>query len=285
MKRIYYFLILTISFFSCEDVIEVDAPSEPQRLTVDAVLRLDTSQAVTTAIIKVGLSSSFFDSNDVAEVDQIIIQNLDYEPSSPLDQNFIIFSETEPGIFQGSKSTSFFTSGTLFLNINYGEERYFASTAFVPSVPIDSLEQGDGTLFTGDETEVVVSFSDTPDRDDFYLFDFDFNEYLVTEDEFYQGQTFEFSYFYDDGIEAGRTLEISILGVDESFYNYMNQLIVQSGGDQGPFQTPAATVRGNIINVTDIDNMEVFDNVEQNDNFALGYFAIVQEFKESITIE
>ncbi|WP_281540405.1 DUF4249 family protein [Maribacter aestuarii] len=285
MKRIYFFLIIVLSLFSCEDVIEVDAPSEPPRLTVDALIRLDTSVAVTTATIKVGLSSSFFDSNDVADVDQMIIQNLDYEPTSPLDQNFIIFRETEPGVFQGSKNTSFFTSGNLFLNIEYGEERYLASTRFVPSVPIDDLEQGDGTLFTGDETEIKVSFTDNADRDDFYLFDFDFDEYLVTEDEFYQGQTFEFSYFYDDGIEAGRTLEISILGVDEPFYNYMNQLIVQSGGDQGPFQTPAATVRGNIINVTDIDNMEVFDNVGENDNFALGYFAVVQEFKETITIE
>lgn len=285
MKRIYYFLIVSISFFACEDVIEVDAPSEPPRLTVDAVIRLDTSQAITTAIIKIGLSSSFFESNDVAEVDQLHIQNLDYEGTGPLDQNFIIFTEVEPGIYQGSKNTSFFTSGELFLSIDYNEESYFASTAFVPAVPIDRLEQGDGTLFTGDETEIIVSFSDDPNRDDFYLFDFDFNEYLVTEDEFYQGQTFEFSYFYDDGIEAGRTLEISILGVDEPFYNYMNQLIVQSGGDQGPFQTPAATVRGNIINVTGIDNMEVFDNVERNDNFALGYFAVVQEFKETITIE
>ena len=64
----------------------------------------------------------------------------------------------------------------------------------------------------------------------------------------------------------------------------MNQIIVQSGGDQGPFQTPAATVRGNIINVTGIDNDEVVDNVERSDNFALGYFAIVEEYTDSITI-
>jgi hypothetical protein len=64
----------------------------------------------------------------------------------------------------------------------------------------------------------------------------------------------------------------------------MNQIIVQSGGDQGPFQTPAATVRGNIINISGIDNNEIFDNVERSDNFALGYFAIIEEYKDSIII-
>ena len=65
----------------------------------------------------------------------------------------------------------------------------------------------------------------------------------------------------------------------------MDQLIVQAGGNQGPFQTPVATVRGNVINVTGIDNITVTDNVERTNNFALGYFAVVQEFKQTITIE
>lgn len=285
MKASYYFLFAALFFLSCEDVIEVDAPAEAPRLIVDAILRLDTNETVTTSIIKVGLSSSFFDSNEAADVDQIIIRNSDYESSGPSDQSFIIFTEIAPGIFQGSKNTSFFTSGNLELTIDYGEERYYARTNFVPSAPIDSLEQGDDTLFTGEETEIIVSFTDNPNRSDFYIFDFDFDEFLVSEDEFYQGQTFQFSYFYDDEIEVGRTLEISILGADESFYNYMNQLIVQSGGDQGPFQTPAATVRGNIINITGIDDIGVIESVEQTNNFALGYFAVVEEFKASITIE
>ena len=80
-------------------------------------------------------------------------------------------------------------------------------------------------------------------------------------------------------------ISISLLGVNESFFNYMNQLIVQSGGDQGPFQTPSATVRGNIINVTDIDNINSFDNVENSDNFALGYFAVCETFTDTIVIE
>ncbi len=284
MRKYLYLFPALFCLLGCEDVIELDIASEEPRLTVDAIIRLDPIEAVTRATIKVGLSSSFFDQNQEVQVNEMLIQNLDYIGSGPLDQNFIRFVETEPGVYEASKNTNFFTSGELSLTIEYNDELFLARTRFAPTVPFDEIIQGDGTLFSGDETEIIVSFTDDAERNDFYIFDFDFNEYLVSEDTFYQGQKFEFSYFYDD-IEVGETLNISILGADESFYNYMDQLIVQSGGNQGPFQTPVATVRGNIINVTGIDNMDVFDNVERANNFALGYFAVVQEYQETITIE
>jgi len=171
------------------------------------------------------------------------------------------------------------------LIINHEGKKYFAQTKYVPTVPIDSIVQGTGTLFDGDETEAIVTFMDNPDRDDFYVFDFDFGEYLVTEDEFYKGQEFQFSYFYDRTFESGTEIEISILGADEEFYNYMDKLIEQGGDLQGPFQTPTATVRGNIFDITGLDNIEIFDNVERPNAFPLGYFAIVQEFKRTLTIE
>ena len=176
----------------------------------------------------------------------------------------------------------------MILFIQHEGSRYAARTTYVPAVPIEKLDQGDATLFSGEETEIIVAFDDQPNRTDFYLFDFDFNEYLVTEDTFYPGRTFEFSYFYDDDVKEGMTIDVSILGVDRAFYNYMNQIIIQSGGDQGPFQTPSATVRGNILNVTNIEDLSDLDNLASSidqENFALGYFAVCQTFSKSITIE
>jgi hypothetical protein len=172
-----------------------------------------------------------------------------------------------------------------WLFVDYKERSYVARTRYVPSVPKDDVVLGDGTLFDGDETEVIVTFTDDPDRADFYVFDFDFGEYLVTEDEFFNGEKFEFSYFYDRTFKSGRVINISILGADETFYNYMDQLIEQGGQLQGPFQTPTLTVRGNIFDATGIDNIELFDNVQRPGLFPLGYFGIVQEFKNSITIQ
>ena len=88
---------------------------------------------------------------------------------------------------------------------------------------------GDQTLFDEEETELIVRFTDDPDRDNFYVFDFGFENYLPSEDTFYKGQEFEFSYFYDQDIEPNTEVNISIMGMDKDFYDYMNLLIDQSG--------------------------------------------------------
>ena len=229
MKQFLIALLTLLVLASCEDVIDVETPSEPPRLIVDGIIKIDTTEAFTTVRIRITTSSSFFEDNTPVSVDLVRIQNFDYVPEFPLDANFIDFGEVEPGVYESGKNTRFFTEGRLDLYVNYNEERYYASTMFVPTSPIDSLKQGTETLFSDDETEIIVSFTDDGERNDFYILDFDFNEYLVTEDEFYQGQSFEFSYFYEDGLEPGTELTVSILGADETFYNYMDQLIVQSG--------------------------------------------------------
>ena len=43
MKNIVFVLFLIISFSSCEDVIEIDIPSEDPRLIIDAIIKVDTS--------------------------------------------------------------------------------------------------------------------------------------------------------------------------------------------------------------------------------------------------
>ena len=297
----YFLLLLTLTLFiSCEDVIDVDLPENETRLIVNGVIRVDETQDYLPVEIRVSKSSSFFENNTIASIKSAIIYYGTPNPDAPeiLEGGGVSnLAELEPGsgiwvpdpTFDSDQRirVSSINEGDVFqLTIETNEERYFATTTYVKSVPIDSLVQGDETLFSGDETEVIVSFTDRGNSDDFYVLDLDFGEFLVTEDEFYQGQTFVFSYFYDNELELNTSsvVDISLLGADEAFYNYMNQIIVQSGGDQGPFQTPAATVRGNIINITGIDNNEVFDNVERTNNFALGYFAIVEEYKDSIEI-
>ncbi|WP_430425474.1 DUF4249 family protein [Maribacter litoralis] len=300
MKRYILITLSIVLFISCEDVIDVELPENDTRLIVNGLIRVDESQEFLPIEIVVSESSSFFDENTTATIESAIIYYGTPSPDAPeiLEGGGVSnLAELEPGSGKWVPDPNFdadqrirvssIDEGDVFqLIIQTSEEQYFATTTYVKSVPIDSLEQGDETLFSGDETEVIVSFTDRANSDDFYVLDLDFGEFLVTEDEFYQGQTFIFSYFYDNdlAINTSSVVNISLLGADEQFYNYMNQIIVQSGGDQGPFQTPAATVRGNIINITGIDNDEIVDNAERSDNFALGYFAIVEEYTDSITI-
>ncbi|WP_339710163.1 DUF4249 family protein [uncultured Kriegella sp.] len=274
MKRVIFILLVSITLTACQDVVDIDVPIDSPRLVIDALIRVDESEADTKIQVKASISSSFFGTLVPANLERITLTN--ESGGAPL-----VLTETGSGtgIYQTYANLEFLKFGTLQLSILHDGQSYSARTKYVPSSPIDRLEQGDGTLFDGTETEIIVVFTDAPDRTDFYLFDFDFGEYLVSEDTFYPGQPFKFSYFYDEELKPSMEVNVSILGVDKTFYNYMNQLIAQSSsGDQGPFQTPAATVKGNIINVTEI-------NTAAENNYALGYFAVCQSFERSLIIE
>lgn len=83
--------------------------------------------------------------------------------------------------------------------------------------------------------------------------------YEVSDDKFYQGNEF-FGFYTNEDIGSNDTLDITIYGISKRYFEYMNKLILISVGSGGPFSTPPATVRGNIINQT------------HPENYALGYF-------------
>ena len=296
MKRLNYLFVLFFLLSSCEDVIDIELPTETPRLIVDAVIRVNEDEAYIPVEVKVSLTNNFFEQPTVATLESIIMF---YEI---LDEDGIVtgsgsssLTELNPGSgvyvpdpsFTDDQriSTSILANDVRFsLLIRHDGKRYFSSTQYVRAVPIDSLRIGTETLFNEDETELIVTFTDDPEQNNFYIFDFGDGNFLGTDDQFYQGQTFEFSYFLEVN-EPGQEIMVRILGADRNFYNYINLLISQSENTFGFFATPAATVRGNVVDITNLDNITNFDNVDQPNVFALGYFAVVQEFSQSITLD
>ena len=276
-------LLVWLPFIGCEDVVEIDTPTEEPRLVVDALIRIDTTLSSTNVRVKLTQTASFFGTIIPAQVDQITLSNLD----NPGGDNQVLLEETPgSGIYSKPFPTDQLIRDRWLLQIDYEGELFVAESVFIPSVPIDNLEQGTGFLGDEAETEMIITYTDDPTRDDFYVIDFDLTNYVTTRDEFNQGQQFTFSFFYDEEeVAPGDELNISILGADERFFDYMRQILDQSEADGGPFATPALTVRGNIINATEIDNDETTNNVNDTDNFALGYFILSQAFTESIVIE
>ncbi|MBW2938431.1 DUF4249 domain-containing protein [Aureisphaera sp. CAU 1614] len=299
MARYFYIVtFITLLFSSCEDVIEVDVPIDEPRLVLDALIRVDTTQEFVDVKIKVTKTNAFFDNVEVvSDLQNIYIYyGVENEYGELIGGFYSNLAELESGsgIYEPDPTftsdqrirTDYIENETAFwLILDYEDRRYAAKTYYATSVEIETLEEGDGTLFGDDETELIISFTDTPEKENYYVFDFDFGNFLTSEDTFYEGQPFSFSYFYDESFEQGAEITVSILGANEDFYNYMTLLIEQSEGGFGPFQTPVATVRGNIFDVTGIDNINQFDNVGQPDNFPLGYFAVVQSFTQTLIIE
>lgn len=284
MKRLLIILsVLSLIWSSCQEVITVELPNQEPKLIVDALIRIDTTISSTLVTVSIRQTSDFFGEISPVAVDQITMSNLD-NPGNNTDQ---VLDETEPGsgIYQQFFSTEELARDRWFLQINYQGEFYVAESLMQYSVPIDQLTIGDGSLFSGDVTELLVRYSDIGGREDYYLFDYGNDDFFASEDVFYDGQQFEFSYFYDEQFNSGDTLTVSIMGIDRDFFNYMNLLREQSEGGFGPFATPAVSVRGNLINATDINNNDNYNNVNDPDNYALGYFAIVQEYKGFIVVE
>ncbi|MDB4149829.1 DUF4249 domain-containing protein, partial [Flavobacteriaceae bacterium] len=160
------------------------------------------------------------------------------------------------------------------LKVVYNGQVYRGNTNFVPAPPILKAVQGTKTLFSGDETEIILSFQDFSERDDFYLYDFGQDIYRPIEDRFFQGEEFVFSHFYSsDEVKVGDLITIKAHGVEEQYYNYFNLILTLTDSNGGPFQSLPASSRGNILNVT------------QPDNFPLGYFLISESHQVQLLVE
>ncbi|WP_103071503.1 DUF4249 domain-containing protein [Aquimarina sediminis] len=271
MKKLIYILLAFITLTSCEDTVDVDVPNGKPKLVIDASfeLYLNENPATIEGGVKLTLSAPFFDT-DIPTVSNatVFITNL--------TTNAVInFVESGESGFYVPDATGFIPEfdTSYQLTVIYNNETYIADSQLMPSVPIDKVIQGDGTLFEGDETEIIIFFTDDGNRNDFYLFDFDFSLFLASEDRFYQGEAFNFSYFYENMVK-GQEVTIKILGIDERYFNYATLLIGQSEQDGGnPFQTPPTLLRGNIINTTNTDN------------YALGYFSLSEGNRVDFSIK
>ncbi len=297
MKKTIIILLGFWIMIACEDVIDVDLPEQETRLVVNGLLRVDIGQEFVNVEVGMSETSNFFEENQPTQVESAaIIYGVLDEFGDIVDPAFSNLAEVDPGsgIYvpdpnftsdQRIRTVDIGPGVVFFLQITYNGRNYFARTEYAPTVPINSLTQGDETLFDEDDIEVIVSFTDVPDEENYYVFDFGFGEFLAIDDQFIDGQEFEFSYFFDSNVQPGQEITVSILGATQDFYNYIDLLVEQTDDTGGVFQTPIATARGNVFDITDLDNIDVFDNVEQPELFALGYFAVVEEFTETVTIQ
>jgi hypothetical protein len=77
-----------------------------------------------------------------------------------------------------------------------------------------------------------------------------------------------------EDLTEGDIVTFNLFGVDEDFYNFMVVLLQQiDDGGGGPFETQPATVKGNILNITN------------EDNFPLGYFRISEMSTLEYTVQ
>ncbi|SHN02810.1 DUF4249 family protein [Polaribacter sp. KT 15] len=262
MKKIFFYLALIVLLFSnCEKVIDVDVPTISPKLIIDASFEVyfDESPVTAKTIVKLRESADYFEETIPTVTNAtVFLTNLS-------DNSVINFSDINAtGNYE--PITDFLPEDNIEyeLTVIYNNETFKGKATKVKSTPFISVEQGDETLFTGNETELKVSFEDDGNTENFYVLDYTNNIFLTLDDRFFNGAVYNFSSFYqEDEIELPATVTIKLSGISKSYYTYFEILTSQAGGnDGGPFQTAPTALLGNIINTTN------------DDNYPLGYFHI-----------
>lgn len=264
MKNIIFLLSVVLLFTNCEDVIDLDVPTTTPKLVIEASIYYSEEETIEN-YIKLALTSNFY------EEEQELVSNAEVkimDQTNNLEYNFVY---NDSAYFNPSFVPEFNTNYSL--QVTYNNEVYQSITErLIPTEPLSPLVQGDGYLFSEDEVEIVIEYQDDSSIDNYYFLELDYDNYLTSDDEFYQGNLFSFSYYYED-LNVGDELTVELQGINQRYYNYLNILLEQSQDSGNPFGTTPSTVIGNVVNTT------------KADNFPVGYFRLSEISKQSIVIE
>lgn len=273
MKTTYNLIIIAFTFFltSCEDVVNIDLDTAPAKLVIDASIKWEKGTTGNEQTIKLTTTTDFYSSSIPVASGAIVFVR---------DENANQFDFVETPGTGNYVCTNFIPviNRNYTLTVIYNGQTYTATEKLMAVPTIDSIEQNNNGGFTGNQIEVKFFFEDNGITDNFYLTQFNTSftilpEYDVIDDEFFQGNQM-FGLYSNEDLKANDQIQFTLQGISERYYNYMNVLLAVAGSNSGsPFQTPPATVRGNIINQTNFDK------------FALGYFRVSETDKKNYIVQ
>lgn len=262
MKKIIVpFLIILISLCSsCEEVVDLKLDTAAPKLVVEASIVWIKGSSGNAQKIKLTTTTGYYDT----EIPIVTGATIFVTNSANTVFNFVEIPDT------GEYACTNFVpeiGKNYTLTIIYNGETYTGTETFQALAPITRIEQNNEGGFTGKDIEIKAYFNDPANADNYYLYRYQYSNeatvsYNVDEDKFFQGNEF-FSRSQNDELKTGDVIDLSHTGISKQYYNYMNILIGVIGSNSGgPFQTPPATVRGNLKNITNPQN------------YPLGYFSL-----------
>lgn len=273
MKKATLYLVLFSAVFlvSCEDVVEVSLDNAPPKLVIEAAILWKKGTLGSQQKIKLTTTTGFY-SMEIPKVSKAIVS---IKNSSNIVFNFSEIANT------GEYACATFIpvlNETYTLTVISNGNTYSATETLKPVMPITKIVQNNKGGFTGKNIEIKTFYQDPANETNYYLYKYVYSNqvksnYYVDQDVFFNGNEF-FSISQNDALKKDDKIEVSHFGISKAYYNYMSVLVSVAGNNGGgPFQSPPATVRGNIINTTDVAN------------YPLGYFSLSEVDIRNYTIE
>lgn len=274
LKTVIIIVITIVAFLtlsSCEDVIDVDLNTAPPKLVIEASIKWEKGTVGNTQKIHLSTTTGYFQN-----VIPIVTGATVYVTDSNLVQfNFIETVNTGDYVCNNFNPV---LGGVYILTVISNGQTYNATETLTSVPSINNVTQNNEGGITGDDIELKFFFQDNALEDNFYMAQFKNSskplvEFDVFYDRFTQGNEM-FGLYIDEDLKSNDIITFTLQGISSDYYNYMNVLLGVSGSNSGgPFQTPPATVRGNIINQTNFDN------------YALGYFRLSEIDKFSYIVQ
>jgi hypothetical protein len=279
-------LLTTLGLLSvmlaCERVVNVDLQEGPKRLVIEARLERVLGQVKGQQRIRLTTTQPYFSTTAPPPARGAVVRVTD--GTGQVRQ----FTElpTEPGTYVTSALVG--VVGMRYtLTIDFEGERYEATDQMQAVVPIDSLYFDVPTGFFGPEEKLraTIDFRDPAGVKNYYLWD-QFNDgvrlptpdstfkiRVVASDDVIDGQ--EITGFQPYGgivVEPGQVVVVRQVALSEQSYRYYFALSDQTSNDGSPFSVSAASVRGNVANLT------------RPSHFPLGYFIAAEVAEAQATV-
>ena len=273
MKKVILLIAFFISLFftSCEEVIDVDLNDSAPKLVIEAAINWKKGTSGAQQTIKLTTTADYFeDEIPIVSGATVYIRN-----SANQQFNFTEVPESGRYVCNNFKPV---IEGIYTLTVISNGNTYTATETLKSIVPIKSITQNNIGEPVSSDIIIRAFYNDPANADNYYLYKYVYSNkitsnYSVDEDKLYQGNEF-FSFSEGKDLKIGDEVEVTHYGISKQYYNYMSILISIAGDNiGGPFQSPPATVKGNIINTTD------------KSNYPLGYFSLSETVSKKYTIK
>lgn len=270
MKKLIIIIIISFSLFSCTEVVDIPLDNAAQKIVTEALINWERDTNGNVQKIKLKTTANYY-SNIIPLVSGATV-TITYSANTVF--NFI---ETQVGEYVCNNFLPVLNQ-TYSLKVITNGKIYITTETLKPVALIISISQKpfDGTM-NGKGHIIESLFLDPEATQDFYLFryktsyDIKTNVYVLA-DEFFNG----LSFFNDTLVEKLKTndvVKVTHFGISRTYFEYLEKLIGVLRSTGGLFSSPPITVRGNIINTTNVED------------FPFGFFALSEIDVKSYTVQ
>ncbi|MFS4467560.1 DUF4249 domain-containing protein [Maribacter sp. 2210JD10-5] len=281
LARLLLYLLLSFILThatSCEETVELDLDSSKERLVIEGLIKWEKGTSGQEQRIRLKKVAPFYEGRLTPAIGATVrVENS--------EGNVFAFEEANDGdYFTDSFVPEIGESYTL--TVVYDGETYTASEQLIAAPEIDEVNQSTDKGFSQDNPEISVFFTDMENVENYYRVNYRRTrraegaivsiifENFVFSDEFQDGN--QILNFYEeedeDDFSKDDQFEVTLYGISEAFYNYLD-ILEDQDDEGGPFVIPPVNVKGNCNNSTNPEN------------YPYGYFALSEFNSQDYTFE